>query len=301
MLQNIGFSQFTGKTGDVRSLHYTWRDVILYAISIGANRHDLPYIYEQDKNFQVLQTFGLVPYLNAIMVEPRTREPNAPNEYVRAYVIEKLGYIPRCLHMGLELTIHDAIDPYEGTLIMEDKLERVYDRGEGKGVVARVQTEVYNSAGNPVYILKSNHFIDACGGFGGPGFESGSVNFPDREPDILAEEYLPDNLAVLYRLMGDTASIHIDEKFAKSQGNEAPIMHGLATYGFAVRMGIQKLFPYESYRITRLNVQMRAVTYPGQDVVFQGWKTEPGKVVYKLLDKNGKALLNNGIIEYSTD
>lgn len=301
MSQKIDFEQFTGKTEGTRSLHYTWRDVCLYALSIGANRHDLPYIYERDRRFQALPTFGLVPYLNAVMVEPKTREPNAPNEFVRAYVIDQLGYIPRCLHMGLELTVHGRIDPYEGSLLMEDKLERVYDRGEGKGVVAKVQTEVYNNGGNPVYTLKSNHFIDAYGGFGGPKFESGSVKFPDREPDIRVTEYLPDNLAVLYRLMGDTAAIHIDEDFAKAQGNEAPIMHGLATYGFAVRMGIQQLFPYESFRIKRLNVQMRAVTYPGQDVTFEGWKTEPGHVIYKLTDRNGKALLNNGVIEYTPD
>ena len=299
MSNELNFEQFIGKKGNPRSMHYTWRDISLYALSIGASEKDLPLIYERHPQYHVFPTFGLIPYLNAIMIDPPVREPNAPNEWVRSYVIEKLGYVPNCLHMGLELSIHNQIDPYEGTLLIEDKLENVYDRGEGKGIVAKAQMDIYNNAGLPVYTLKSNHYIGAYGGFGGPKFDSGKIAFPDRAPDYEISEYMADNLAAIYRLMGDTAPVHLDPAVSSGFGYEKPFMQGLATYGFAVRMGVKAAGVENTDCITRLNVQMRAVTYPGQKVTFQGWNIGPGAVGFKLKDEAGKALLDNGVIEYN--
>lgn len=40
---------------------YNERDVILYALGIGATRNDLQWIYENHENFSVIPTFGAVP------------------------------------------------------------------------------------------------------------------------------------------------------------------------------------------------------------------------------------------------
>ncbi len=293
------FDHLIGQGFGHRTMPYTWRDVALYAITVGAGKNDLPYIFEKDPNFKTIPTFGLVPYLNSILVQPTTHCTCAPNEILRDYVIKLLdGHVPNCLHMGMEMEIHHPIDPYGGVLLMHDELEAIYDRGEGKGIVAGVKMDIFNQAGLPVCTLRSKHYIGAFGGFGGPKFDSGALKFPDRTPDYQVTEYLNDNQAVLYRLMGDTNDVHINPEVSGKFGYSMPFMQGLGTMGFAARMGIQAIIPYEPERVTTIKAQMRAVTNPGQNVTFQGWEIEPETVCFKLLDTEGKVLLSNGLIAY---
>ena len=44
---------------------WTDRDVILYALTLGANRTQLPLVYENHPNFQVLPTYGVIPFYGA--------------------------------------------------------------------------------------------------------------------------------------------------------------------------------------------------------------------------------------------
>ena len=133
------FDSLIGRGFGNRNMPYTWRDVALYALSVGAGKNDLPYVYEKSPDFQTLPTFGMIPYLNTILVKPTSPVTCAPNEIVRDYVINLLGgKIPNALHMGMEVEVENPIDPYGGTLLMQDELEAVYDRGEGKGIVAAV-------------------------------------------------------------------------------------------------------------------------------------------------------------------
>lgn len=291
------FDSVIGKGLGPRRMDYTWRDVSLYALAVGARKDDLTYIYEK-ANMKALPTFGLLPYLNSILMNPVRRCPYAPNELTIDFIAEKLGgKLPNRLHMAMELFMHKPITPMGGTFLTEDKVENVYDWGE-KGVVGQTQMDVYDLAGNPVCTLKSTHLIAAFGGFGGEPFKSPKVTFPDRDPDFVAVDHINDNQAVLYRLMGDTYEIHIDTDYAKSYGYKQPFMQGLGTYGFATRMGIEAIIPGEPERVTHLYAQMRNICYPGQDVKFVGWKVDDGKVYFRLLSAEGKTLLDNGVFEY---
>ncbi len=291
------FDSVIGKGLGPRTMNYGWRDVAMYAVAVGAGREDLPYIYERCSDFKALPTFLLLPYLNSLLVEPKRHVPYAPNELVGDIIIEKLGRIPNRLHMAMELFIHKTINPVEGTLLMEDKVVEVYD-WDPKGVVAQTEMKTYDLAGNPVATCLSTHFHGAFGGFGGPAFKSNSLAYPDRDPDFAVTEHLNENQAILYRLTGDTYDVHIDTEVAKGYGYEMPFMQGLGTYGFAVRMVIQAIIPYQPERVKHLYGQFRKVVYPGQNVKMQAWEVEKGRVYFKLLNENGEALLNNGLFEY---
>lgn len=233
-------------------------------------------------------------------MEPVRKCPYAPNEIVGDFITEHLGYVQNRLHMAMDLEIHQPI-PTQGTFLTEDKVNDVLDRGEGKGVVADCQMDIYDRAGNSICTLHSYHYHAAFGGFGGPKFSAPKAVYPDRQPDYEVTEFMPDNLAVLYRLTGDTNDVHIDSSYAAQYGYKMPFMQGLCTYGFASRMAIQALIPYQPERVTHIYAQMRSVCYPGQNLTLQTWKTEKGKAIFNLTDEEGSLILGNGIFEYQED
>ena len=292
------FAEVIGKGLGPRTMEYNWRDVVLYALGVGAGKYDLPYIYEKNPGgLKVLPTFGLLPYLNSVNMEPIRKCPYAPNEIVGDFITEKLGYVQNRLHMAMDLTIHQPI-PVQGTFLTEDKVNNVLDRGEGKGVVADCQMDIFDRAGNPVCTLHSYHYHAAFGGFGGPAFQAPKAEYPDREADYTVTEFMADNLAVLYRLTGDTNEVHIDPEYAGRYGYKMPFMQGLCTYGFATRMLIQAMIPFAPERVTHVYAQMRSVCYPGQKLTLSAWKLEEGKAVFKLTDEEQRLILGNGIFEY---
>ena len=295
----VDFSSILGKGLGPRHMEYTWRDIALYALGVGAGKNDLPYIYERCKSgMKILPTFTLLPYINNINMYPLRYVPSGPNEILSDFIVAQLGYTPNRLHMAMELTVHRPIRDLEGMLITEDRLNAVYDRGTGKGIVADCQMDVYDRAGNALSTLHSYHFHNAFGGFGGQSFSPCKISYPDRAPDYSVAEHMPDNISVLYRLSGDTYNVHIDPEVSGAYGYKAPFNQGLCTYGYAVRMIIQQLFPYEPERVKRIYAQMRNVCYPGQNVVLQIWSIDEGRVVFKLLGEENVLLLGNGILEF---
>lgn len=292
------FDSVIGKGCGPRSMKYTWRDVALYALAVGCSKDDLPYIYEHNPNFKVLPTFSLLPYLNSILMEPRRIVPYAPNEVVGDAIIEaRNGDIPNRLHMAMELTIHKPLNPIEGTLLTEDKVEKVYDWGP-KGIVATTAMDIYDLAGNPVSSLRSTHYHAAFGDFGGEPYKSPSMPYPAQEPEFKLNGHLADNQAVLYRLLGDTYNTHIDLEITRKYGYKGCFLQGLCTLGFATRMVIQHAIPYQAERVTHVYGQLRSVAFPDSDVQLQGWEIEPGKILYKLFDSDGNLLVGNGLVEY---
>ena len=55
-----------GKRMEPRYMEYTWRDIALYALAVGAKRQDLMYTYEKD--MKALPTYGTIPYWGTINV-----------------------------------------------------------------------------------------------------------------------------------------------------------------------------------------------------------------------------------------
>lgn len=291
------FNSVIGKGLGPRYMDYTWREVALYALAVGAKKDDLTYIFERP-GMKALPTFGLLPYLNSVLLQPQRHVPYAPGELVGDLVIRALdGHIPNRLHMGVDLIMHQPISPYSGRFLTEDEVEKVFDWGD-KGIVSQTKMDVYDIAGQPVCTMRNQHYIAAFGNHGGEPFVSSKRAFPDREPDYVTEDHIADNLAVIYRLLGDTYTTHIDPAVGKGYGYKGTFVQGLCSAGFGCRMAIQSVIPDEPERVTHFAAQMRSVTYPDTDVTFKGWKADEGTLYFKLLGSNGKAILDNGILEY---
>ena len=164
--------------------------------------------------------------------------------------------------------------------------------------IALYALEIYDVAGNPVATVRSQHMIAAFGNNGRPKYVSNKMNYPDRAPDFECEDHIADNLAALYRLTGDTYTTHINPEVGKGYGYKGVFMPGLCSVGFAARLAIQAFIPYQPERVTHIATQLRSVTFPNTHVHFKAWKLEEGKVIYRMLNEEGKAIVDNCLLEY---
>ncbi len=293
------FDHLIGKGRGAQNMPYTWRDVSLYALGVGAHITDELYFYERCKGgMKALPTFALIPYINNLTMNTITPIPEGTNEFVRDHMEQLLGFMPNGLHMAMDIVIDGPIDAYKGTFVVKDRLNNVLDRGEGKGTVADCAMEVWDIAGRHVATLHSYHYNDAFGGFGGEPFQALKLSYPDRKPDYETTEFMVENIAAIYRLCGDTYNVHVDTAYAQSCGYEKTFIMGLCTYGFATRILIQQVMPYQPERVKHISAQIRSLCFPGQDVTVQTWKAEEGTLYFKMTDSDGRLLLGNGLMEY---
>lgn len=292
------FENVIGLTSGWRKMEYNWRDVALYALAVGAERDDLMYTFE--RHMKALPTFASTPYYNGVNVEPKYPAPYPVNYIARDAMSKEVGYeVNPGFHMGFQMVMHRPIDPIKGTLVFNNVVDQLYDRGEGKGVDMEVRNKVYDEAGNLICTNTSYHRMTNVGGYGGPKPVKKIVNYPDRAPDYTVDSYISPVQNVLYRLTGDTNPSHVDPEAARRQDDRGVFMQGLSSLGFACRMAIKAIIPGEPERMKRIYVQMRAKAYPDTPVQLRAWKTGEHSAVFKYVDLvSGKAILDNCEFEW---
>lgn len=286
-------SMLVGKKMEPRYMEYNWRDVVLYALAVGAKRDDLQYTYE--KYLEAIPTFGTIPYWGTVNVRPYQWMPLPASMMADEIIKPKISF----LNMDHEIIMYRPVDPIKGTFQYQDVITNVFDRGEGKGAVVKSKVDVRDEAGNLVCTNYSTTFFHEAGGFGGSPMPKSPVVIPDRPPDFEIGDYISPIQNLLYRLTGDTNLVHVDPEYASSMGFETSFMQGLCSFGFSCRLCIDALIPGEPERMTRLAAQMTSVLYPDTEIRIQIWKMEEGKAYFRLMNMvTGKAVLNRGVFEW---
>jgi acyl dehydratase/putative sterol carrier protein len=258
---------------------YTWKDVILYALGIGAGFHELDYTYE--KRLKVIPTFSIA------MIFDFFREVAAASNINIAGV----------LHVGQDIIFHNPIPP-SGTLTTEGMITNYYDKGT-KGALVVAQSETSHSTGIKLFTSVITLFGRLDGGFGGKNAPHETLDIPNREPDFIVEATPSPDQPLLYRLSGDTFGLHVDAEFAKMVGFERPIMHGLCTYGFACRALMTSLTPGNPEKVRRLACRFLQALYPGEPVKTLVWRTKVGVAVWRTINATtGDVVIERGVFEY---
>jgi len=254
-------------TSDGTEYAYDDRDVILYNLSLGARRTQLPLVYENDDNFQVLPTFGVIPFFNAQV--PFSMDEVLPN------------FSPMMLLHGEQyLEIRKFPIPTSAKTLSFPKLIEVVDKGNAGIVVTGITTRDANT-GEDLFYNESTVFVRGSGGFGGPkkGGNRGSATTvyqpPKRAPDAVVEEKTSEDQAALYRLNGDRNPLHIDPEFSKVGGFKDPILHGLCFFGFSGKHIVQSFGLFKN-----IKVRFAGTVIPGQTLVTEMWK-EGNKVIFQ--------------------
>jgi len=274
-----------------RTFEYTWRDVVLYALSVGAKEDEVEYLYEKD--LRAVPSFGAVPYWGTFGISPII---TVPHPAIISLALKPEGG----LHMAQELIIHKAIPALGGKLTFSDVVTDVYDRGGGKGVVVRTELIAYDEQGEKVFTNIGDNFNRLYTALDADAPPKNEVVLPDREPNFVETDYIPGHQAFIYRLTGDTNIFHVDSGEAAKAGFKKPIIQGLCTFGYGCRMAVKAMIPKEPERVTRYAAQLRTPLFPGSQVELQAWKVTEHKAYFNLIDlSTNKPTLDKGIIEWS--
>ncbi len=275
----LNFESVGKKIGPLKK-EYGWKDVVLYALGVGAGFDELEYCYEA--KLKVIPSFSIAAIF----------------EFLAEAGISAQVNLAGVLHGEQDLIFHNPI-PVEGELITEGEIANIYDKGKDKGALVVAESDTYHSNGQKLYTGITTIFARLDGGFGGPDSPKEEVEFPDRPPDFEEEDSPSKDQPLIYRLSGDIFALHVDPDFAKRSGFEMPIMHGLCTHGYACRAVIKHLFPGEPERMTRFRNRFSRPLYPGTPVKTQIWKLEEGKALFRTLNgETGEVAIDRGIVEW---
>jgi NAD(P)-dependent dehydrogenase (short-subunit alcohol dehydrogenase family)/acyl dehydratase/putative sterol carrier protein len=258
---------------------YTWKDVVLYALGVGAGFNEPNYTYE--KKLKVIPTFSIAIIFDIF------REVTAVCNINIAGV----------LHGEQDIIFHNPIPP-SGTMTTVGKIANYYDKGK-KGALVVVESETVHGNGKKLFTSIITLFSRLDGGFGGKSAPHQIFAFPERGPDFTVEAKPSPDQPLIYRLSGDTFELHVDTEFAKMAGFEKPIMHGLCTYGFACRALVASLTPGEPEKVRRLACRFVQPLYPGEPIKTLIWKTRDGEALWQTVNaKTGDIIIDRGIFEY---
>jgi acyl dehydratase len=250
-----------GTKTDPIVFEYTWKDIVLYNIGVGAGSKDLAFVYENTPGgLKVLPSFCVVPAMRAF---PRLGDDLEWS---------------RMLHGEQAIRLSRPLAP-EGKIIQVGEVLNIYDKG--KGAVYRVRIKGRTEDEKDLYEAQWSIFYVGAGGFGGdPGPKAEKILPPaGAEPDFSLSEKVADNQAIIYRLSGDYNPLHLDPEAAKRGGFDRPILHGLCTYGFATRAIVNELLGGDVARLKDFSARFSDVVYPGDTLTTEGWKSGDGYII----------------------
>ena len=276
-----------GAVGDVRTMSWTSKDALLYAVGIGAGQADLPFTTENTQNVQqvVFPTFAVVAGSGTASAGKSAMAQAGSFNFAML------------VHGSQAITLHRPI-PVEAQATVQDRLVAMYDKG--KAAVVVTEAEVKLASGEPLWTTRSSAFIRGEGGWGGDRGPSGPQNEPpaDTAPDHeLTLQTSPDQ-AFVYRLSGDRNPLHTDPSFAALGGFDRPILHGLCTYGFTGRALLCELCDNDVTRFQHIEGRFSSPVLPGDALTVRMWRTGAGEAVFTT-SVGDRTVIDQGLCRFS--
>ena len=249
-----------GKKNDPVVVEYTWKDAVLYALSVGATTEELSLVYENAADgMKALPSYCVI---------------------LAGRAFPYVGDIdwPLFLHGEQRIRLHRRL-PAQGKAVQVSEVKNIYDKG--KGAVYDIHITGSTEDGELLYEAGYVNFYLGAGGFGGdPGPKAERLDPPEgTAPDFSITESVPKEQAALYRLNGDLNPLHIDPKSAQRAGFDRPILHGLCTYGYAVRGVINGGLGGNTDRLKGFDARFSSPVYPGDILTTEGWQANGGYIV----------------------
>lgn len=246
-------------------IEWSWsdRDVILYALSVGARLPgDLAYLYERDGPV-VAATFPLAATTLALFP-----------------MVAALGIdLKALLHASQAIELRRAPEP-SGRATVTRTVTGVWDKGAA--AIVDVEDVIADDAGaeagaGPLAVARSSWWVADAGGFGGErGTRPPTAPLPTAAgppPDLRATIATSPEQAALHRLAGDRNPVHIDPELARAAGQPRPFLHGLCTLGALGHALDRAAGPRR--RLTSLSGRFTRPVFPGDTLHVEAWHTSP--------------------------
>jgi acyl dehydratase len=267
-----------GKPSATSVCEYTWKDVVLYALGVGAKQGELDYLYE-GRGPKVLPSFAVVSKFQPML----------------DLLASLGGNLAMIVHGGERVVVHAPLAA-AGKLRTTATVRGIYDMKRLAQVL--VDTRAEDSSGKLVAETTSAILFRGEGGFGGdpPPKEPPPVERPrDVPPTFSVEEVTSPEQALLYRLSGDLNPLHADPAFAQAVGFErGPILHGLCSFGFMVRHVARGVCGGDATRVRSFEAQFRRPVWPGDTLVTEGWLVRPDAVALQVKVKERDEVVLSG-------
>ncbi|CAM3597561.1 MaoC-like domain-containing protein [Bordetella sputigena] len=246
---------------------YTTRDSALYALAVGAvsdplDPRQLRLVDEADQ--------VVVPTIAAVLASPG----------FWARDDKSMGIDATRLIQGEQRIALDRPLPAQGRVAGISRVCRVTDKGKGKGALITVCKTLQSEDGDVYGRAWQLFYCRGDGGFSASGADDILLAdgvpeplqpAPARAPDKRAAYQVRDDAALLYRLCGDNNRLHIDPATARQAGFPRPVLHGLATYGYAAVAVIRAFAQGDAAQLTSFDARFSAPVYPSDEIEFRMW------------------------------
>ncbi|KAG6333401.1 hypothetical protein ID866_5683 [Astraeus odoratus] len=292
-----------------KPVSWTRKDLITYALGVGAKRDDLSLVYGASCFSVSHKSWGPLPTYPVVLA--LKGEDTDVSLFASKLTGETIPGLPK---LDPKRVVH-------GTQSIEVLRDLPSESGPGWKLSTRVVGVHENKSGiiieresllsdpkDTVYarLYSSSFFLGSKAN--GEKFSEVIAGAPqpkpvpkDRKPDWVVRDKTTPEQALIYRLSGDYNPLHIDPNMAKALGFGDVILHGLSSYGFAARGLIQAVANGDRRALKLIAVRFTSPVSPGDELETQVWEVGPGpegstEVSFITRDvTTGKVALSNGI------
>jgi hypothetical protein len=285
----VSLQESVGKTFGPYVYAYGPREVMLYALGVGATPREMDYLYEA-RGPRVFPTFfAAAGFADSCDV-----------------VLDGMGLADKALvHSDQELIVIGEMPP-AGTMVNLLTVTRVHDAGTGAVIDVECLTEV---DGRPVCRSRVGLFSVGAGGFGGNGAHEGErYPIPSRGADRTIDMPTREDQSLLYRLSflhtiapgtprAKACDPHVDPADAQAAGFDGPVLHGICTFGFLCRAALAEIDRIGGKRLSRMIGRFTAPVHPGQTLTTEMWHCDD-RLVARMRSDDGANVISNAAVEY---
>ncbi|KAG8852538.1 hypothetical protein FRB96_008634 [Tulasnella sp. 330] len=279
------------------------RDLILYAVGIGAKKDDFTFVYELDESFAAFPTYPVVLFFKGIsqdvvnfvkLAAGGTQPPGLPK------------FDPnRVVHGAQSIEMYKPI-PVESGAGWKLKRKIIGVHENKSGIIIDGEAILVDSHDTPYCRMISSSFnlgAKANGNFSQMigRIPAGKPIPKDRKPDYIVTESTTEEQAIVYRLSGDYNALHIDPSIGQRAGFGGVILHGLASYGFAARAVLKAVGGDDPSSLKTFGVRFTSPVKPGEALETSMWEVGSGPddtTEIAFVTKNmatGKVCLGGGV------
>lgn len=275
---------------EVGTREFSWSasDVLLYHLGVGAGSRPGDNLSPaalrwtlDDEHLQVLPSFAVIA--------PTFHDTDPPALDLPGCDIN----LAQVVHGAQEVHISGPV-PTSGTARLTTRITDVWDKG--KAAVIWQEGVATDPSGTELWRVRSSIFVRGEGGWGGDRGQSNAVAVPDRAPDATTTYTVTPQQALLYRLCGDRNPLHADPAFAQAAGFDAPILHGLCTYGIVLREVIDLLLDGDAGAVGGFAARFAGVVFPGETLTVNAWDEPAGIVVTATVGDDPRPALSDCIV-----